>query len=58
MKAMAFFPIIADGFESSSVLTEQLTTWQYALTSCQLTHRLPCMLGVYTRLSQERSSHD
>ncbi|MTH46691.1 OmpA family protein [Intestinirhabdus alba] len=58
MSTLGFFPLLVDGMESSGVLIEQLTAWQYALSATQLPERLPCLLGLYSRLSQERASHD
>ncbi|MCT4715758.1 OmpA family protein [Enterobacteriaceae bacterium H18W14] len=55
---LAFFPLLADGFEKNGILIEQIAAWQYALSSTRLPESLPCMLGLYTRLSLERSSHD
>lgn len=54
----AFFPLLADGCETSSVMIEQIAAWQYALTMTQLSETVPCILGLYTRLSQQRFSHD
>lgn len=54
----AFFPVLADGFENSSIMIEQLMAWQQAFASLQLTEPLSCLLGFYTRLSQQRYSHD
>lgn len=58
LATMAYFPLLADGFESSSIMIEQITAWQYAFSSIRLSEPLPCMLGLYTRLSQQRSAHD
>lgn len=58
LATMAYFPLLADGFESSSIMIEQITAWQYAFSSIRLSNPLPCMLGLYTRLSQQRSPHD
>ncbi|MBS1203455.1 MAG: cell envelope biosis protein OmpA [Proteobacteria bacterium] len=58
MAVMALFPILADGVESSTVLTEQLTSWQFVFSSIRLNRRLPCIPVFYTRLSQQRHSHD
>lgn len=55
---LAFFPLLADGFESNSLMIEQITAWQYAFSSIRLADRLPCLLGLYTRLSQQRYPHD
>jgi len=55
---MAYFPLLADGFESSSVMIEQITSWQYAFSSIRLSDTLPCLLGLYTRLSLQRFPHD
>lgn len=58
MATLAYFPLLADGFENSGTLIEQITAWQYAFSSTRLQEHLPCMLGVYTRLSQQRYAHD
>ncbi|VEC00466.1 Outer membrane protein ArfA [Cedecea lapagei] len=58
LATMAYFPLLADGFESSSIMIEQITAWQYAFSSIHLSDPLPCMLGLYTRLSQQRFPHD
>lgn len=55
---VAFFPILTDGFENSAILTEQLSAWSHAFSSAQLTESLPCLLGIYSRLSQQHNSHD
>ncbi|MGD8163214.1 OmpA family protein [Pantoea sp. FN0307] len=55
---LAFFPLLADGFENSSVMIEQITAWQHAFSSNRLPEHLPCLLGLYTRLSQQRYPHD
>lgn len=55
---LAFFPLLADGFENSSVMIEQITAWQYAFSSTRLPEHLPCLLGLYTRLSQQRYPHE
>ncbi|WP_229694421.1 OmpA family protein [Enterobacter cloacae] len=58
MAVVTLFPIIVDGVENSTVLTEQLTSWQFVLSSIRLNRRLPCIPVFYTRLSQQRHSHD
>ncbi|WP_148243472.1 OmpA family protein [Enterobacter asburiae] len=58
MATVALFPVLVDGMENSALLTEQLMSWQYAFTSIRLNRRLPCIPAFYTRLSQQRHSHD
>ncbi|MDS1916389.1 OmpA family protein [Enterobacter asburiae] len=58
LATMAYFPLLADGFETSSIMIEQITAWQYAFSSLHLSAPLPCMLGLYTQLSQQPSLHD
>ncbi|MGQ8775458.1 OmpA family protein [Serratia sp. NA_112.1] len=58
MATLAFFPLLADGFQNSGIMIEQITAWQYAFSSTRLPDHLPCMLGLYTRLSQQRYPHD
>ncbi|MGN7973773.1 OmpA family protein [Serratia sp. 22264] len=55
---LAFFPLLADGFQNNGIMIEQITAWQYAFSSTRLPEHLPCMLGLYTRLSQQRYPHD
>ncbi|MTD38247.1 OmpA family protein [Erwinia sp. CPCC 100877] len=55
---MAFFPLLADGAENNGVMVEQITAWQYAFSSIRLPHHLPCFLGIYNQLSQQRYLHD
>lgn len=58
MATVALFPVLVDGMENSALLTEQLMSWQYAFTSIRLNRQLPCIPAFYTRLSQQRHSHD
>ena len=58
MATVALFPVLVDGVENSALLTEQLMSWQYVFTSIRLNSRLPCIPAFYTRLSQQRHSHD
>lgn len=58
MATVALFPVLVDGMENSALLTEQLMSWQYAFTSIRLNRQLPCIPALYTRLSQQRHSHD
>jgi len=58
MATLAFFPLLADGFQNNGIMIEQITAWQYAFSSTRLPDHLPCMLGLYTRLSQQRYPHD
>ncbi|MEE4411158.1 MULTISPECIES: OmpA family protein [unclassified Serratia (in: enterobacteria)] len=58
MATLAFFPLLADGFQNNGIMIEQITAWQYAFASTRLPEHLPCMLGLYTRLSQQRYPHD
>lgn len=58
MATLAFFPLLADGFQNNGIMIEQITAWQYAFSSTRLPDHLPCMLGLYTRLSQQRFPHD
>jgi outer membrane protein OmpA-like peptidoglycan-associated protein len=58
VEILAYFPLLADGFENNGILIEQINAWQYALSSTRLPENLPCMLGIYTRLSLQRSSHN
>ncbi len=55
---LTFFPLLADGFERNQVLVEHIKQWQRDLASQTLQRRLPCMVGLYTRLSLQRSPHD
>jgi hypothetical protein len=43
MAVVTLFPILADGVENSTVLTEQLTSWQFVFSSIRLSRRLPCI---------------
>lgn len=58
LATLAYFPLLADGLENSGLLIEQITAWQQALSATPLTGNLPCLLGLYSRLSQQRHSHD
>lgn len=55
---LAFFPLLVDGFDNNALMIEQLTSWQNAFSSISLSEPLPCLLAFYTRLSQQRYSHD
>ena len=58
LATLAYFPLLADGLENSGLLIEQIIAWQQALSATPLTGNLPCLLGLYSRLSQQRHSHD
>ncbi|WP_232081730.1 OmpA family protein [Citrobacter rodentium] len=58
MATVALFPVLVEGVENSALLTEQLMSWQYLFSSIRLNGRLPCIPAFYTRLSQQRHSHD
>ena len=58
IETIAFFPVLADGFENNAVLIEQIAEWRYAFSTTPIPRRLPCLLGLYSRLSAERSAHD
>lgn len=55
---LAFFPLLADGFDNSGIMIEQIAAWQCTFSSTRLPERLPCLLGLYTRLSQQRYPED
>lgn len=52
------FPLLADGVSNGAVLIEQISEWQFGLSATLLPDALPCILVCYTRLSEERHSHD
>jgi outer membrane protein OmpA-like peptidoglycan-associated protein len=58
MATFAFFPLLTDGVQNNGVMIEQITAWQYAFSSARLPGHLPCLLGLYTRLSQQRYPQD
>ncbi|NEG61275.1 OmpA family protein [Pantoea agglomerans] len=58
MAVQTYFPLLADGFENSSIMIEQMMAWLHAFKSIQLSEPLPCFLGLYTRLSQQRDAHN
>lgn len=58
MALLAFFPLMVDAYENSEIMAEQITRWQHSFSGTRWPRHLPCLLGLYTRLSQQRSSHD
>lgn len=58
LATLAYFPLLADGLENAGLLIEQITAWQQALSATPLAGNLPCLLGLYSRLSQQRHPHD
>lgn len=55
---LAWFPLLADAFDSSEVAVERIAAWQRSFSGTRWPRRLPCMAGVYSRLSQQCRAHD
>lgn len=54
----AFFPFLPDGHGSSELIHAQLNDWQSQFLAHPLTEPLPCVFGLYTQLSHQRSVDD
>lgn len=57
-KIMAFFPFLPDGQESRELTLAQIADCQASFSALPLSESLPCILGLYTQLSRERSVED
>lgn len=55
---MAYFPLLPDGHETSGIITEKLISWQRQFSALLKHLTLPCILAIYTRLSNERRSNN
>lgn len=57
-QVLAFFPLLPDVYENTSVMTSKLTMWQHTFSALSLRTPLPCVLAIYVQLSNERLSHN
>ena len=55
---LAWFPLLADAFDSSEVAVERIAAWQRSFSATRWPRQLPCIAGVYSRLSQQCRAHD
>ncbi|WP_342754615.1 OmpA family protein [Pantoea sp. MBD-2R] len=49
---VTFFPILPDGEENEALILSQIARWRFI---AQKGEKLPCILGLYARLSQDRA---
>jgi outer membrane protein OmpA-like peptidoglycan-associated protein len=54
---ITFFPFLPDGHESGSMITEALLRWQGQFAGITAHLKLPCVVGIYARLSTELRSN-
>ncbi len=54
---MAFFPFLPDGFDTSEIMIDKITSWKNQFAGTQPVITLPCILGIYARLTTTRRSH-
>lgn len=52
-----FFPFLPDGHESASMIAEALLRWQGQFAGITAHLKLPCVVGIYARLSAELRSN-
>ncbi|WON77471.1 OmpA family protein [Serratia sp. UGAL515B_01] len=56
-QVMAFFPILPDGHETSELMVRSLINWQNLFSGLAGSFTLPCVIGLYARLSSERRNN-